>query len=267
MVEPERGELWDCLGYAFLQMDLHSDAIDALHNAIRLGFCDTSTQSNLIVALIEAGRVEEGVERALEWTTAESENYRAWQELSRALTVMARHDDAINAIRRAVALSGRELSPRLELGDLLICTGRPEEAYSTYEQVAQDYPTNIDVLRGLGYSASLCSDWSTACKAFEQISAAGSADAADHAHLGNCYLSMSNWSKASNHFRSAIALGAQAIEVFAGLGLTEAMLGRHSYAADSYREVLKLDPNFLSRYPEHTEIVRRVGVVDDVDKH
>lgn len=104
--------------------------------------------ANAVNLLEQSSRAEPG--RAKRWKEAlGSARYWLMVRRGQAARKADKLDEAERWFRQAIPLNPKEITPRVELADILVETGREEEAEREYRRVLKSDPDNGSALRGI----------------------------------------------------------------------------------------------------------------------
>jgi Flp pilus assembly protein TadD len=140
------------LGQAYAQQRKFNDAIDAFRKALRLNPYYVDVRNDLGMALVLAGKREEGRK---EFLSAFSDPTNPTPEISSRNLAQSyleekNYAEAIHWFRTAIVRNKVYADPYLGLADVLIATGRTEEAVAALEGGVKEAPEDPSLLTGLG---------------------------------------------------------------------------------------------------------------------
>jgi tetratricopeptide (TPR) repeat protein len=186
-----------------------------------------------------------------------------WFGLGRILAAEGKHEEAVQAIQRALTLFPEWGAAQYSLALSLRALGRraeAEQALQRHLQYGTRWPGVDDPLfSGISKIRSDPSarfrraraladdgDVNGAIREFEAALADDSSLALAHASLVKLYGATGNWAKAEEHYHAAVALGSGLAELHYDYGVLLGMQQKWSDAADAYRRAIAVNPN----YPE-----------------
>jgi tetratricopeptide (TPR) repeat protein len=153
--------------------------------------------------------------------------------LARALYRAGRPEEAIDALRKGVALKPDDLELRLDLANLLAGNGRPKDALEHYQVALQQQPEHAPSLLGRADALALLGRL-------------------DEARAG---------------YRKALSVQPAFPEALFNLGLLELQLGELAAAEASLRAALRLAPDERNVHGALAEVLRRRGRMQDAAMH
>jgi Flp pilus assembly protein TadD len=120
----------------------HAAALAVMRQALTLR-ADDPLYYNTLGSILGAGDDLDGAVMALHHACELQPNLAvAWYNLGVMLTHCVRHEDAIDALRRAVDLNPQHMEARALLSDMLRTQGHVEEAQMLYWQILAERPTS-----------------------------------------------------------------------------------------------------------------------------
>lgn len=211
-------------------------AIAEYRRAIELDPGLPAARANLGAALASLGRWEEALEqqRLAEHSCQECpESAPQYQSLAHVLYRAGRPEEALDALRKAVALKPDDPELPLDLANLLAAAGRPLDALEQYRASLQRRPDHPPSLLGVADALALV----------------GRLDEAKAA------------------YRKALSVQPALPEAHRNLGLLELQLGDLAAAEASLRAALKLTPDDRDAHGALAEVLRRRGRMEEAEKH
>ena len=120
---------------------------------------------------MEMGNIREAL-NTLERTLHYSPDHPgAREDLVKAKRILARLETQIEALRNEEDPNPDDLQRYLQLGDLLIVVGRPEEAIRTYQRALTLAPDHQESLHGLSWAYMQTKEYEKALTVLKQLSA------------------------------------------------------------------------------------------------
>lgn len=116
-------------------------------------------------AKIEAGSLDDAVERLIARLEAEPENFDGWVLLGRTQRTLRRFDEAVTAYRRALALDGSNANIHAELGETLLFLSQGQvtpEALAAFEAALERDPNQPSARFYSALARAQAGDWQAA---------------------------------------------------------------------------------------------------------
>ena len=239
------------------------DAARQLREALKIQTGYLPARIRLADALLDAGELNES--RAI--FAALSREPRAeplgWFGLGRILAAEGKHEEAVQAIQRALSLFPEWGAAQYSLALSLRALGRraeAEQAIQRHIQYGTRWPGVDDPLlagvsklrndpaarfrraRALADSG----DDNGAIAEFEGALGEDNSQAVAHASLVKLYGKKGDWAKAEEHYRAAVSLGGGLAELQYDYGVLLGMQQQWDESAEAYRRAIAINPN----YPE-----------------
>jgi len=200
--------------------------------------------TNLAVALIEAGKVEEGlghIERAIEIAPRFA---HAHFNRGVALERMGRRNEAIEAYGKALALNPNYAEAAYANGNLALARGDADGAISYLERAIRTPEPQPRAYAGLAEAYALkgrvddALSWGLTALEWHP------ADAKMHYNIGSIYIHKGRVDEAIGHFREAVRLMPDYARAHNNLGSALMLRNRIDEAVDHFREAVRLDPDY-----------------------
>ncbi|MGE0565336.1 MAG: tetratricopeptide repeat protein [Pseudolabrys sp.] len=224
-------------GYALLLQGKAKDAIAPLQRAFKQ-MRDTSIETQLAVALRDAGQTDEAMERFQHAVSRTPPFPPAFLEYGSFLNSLDRRDEAIDVLRRGFAIAP-EFSPlALQLVQVLEYGGDLASAHEVLIQARAAAPKNCDVLYMSARAYQAKREFEQAAECFREVIKLNPKDAAAKIGLGICLLELGRDSEGLEQVSSA----SQTSEVMFGesvAALISAGRGRFWIRPSDARRALK----------------------------
>lgn len=219
------GPAWSIIGIAKARLGQSAAAVDALRQAAKLDPAREEYWLNLTRELMELNRNAEAISAAQEALTSKPESYALHLRLGAAYLASDRYTEAENTFRQLVAAGDPLPMSYVGLTQVLLRTGRAEEAVSELTAAGKKLGSNFLI----SYFQGLALD--RAARPAEAIAA----------------------------FQDAIRLNPGSAEAHLGLGKTELVAGRTREAIAELEKCLELSPGNLQARRLLIQAHRRAG--------
>jgi tetratricopeptide (TPR) repeat protein len=176
---------------------------------------------------------------------------------------MGQTGQAAAALRRAISLDPQNPMPILELGVLLLSSGRAQEALSCFERARVLQPRSIDVHLPRGMALEMLGRRVEAASAYEEAVALAPSNAEAHARLGVLLRTQQSFAEAAARFRKAAKLATNT-----SLGrLCEAYAlmaeGETEQAQAAFRRIVALEPKNATAHSALGKLLAESGKQDE----
>lgn len=166
-------------------------------------------------------------------------------------------DKAILQYRKAVALNHNFAAAYNRLGLTLSAVGQHDEAIVALSRAAELRPQNPALRNNLGFEYILAQRWDDAEFQLEQAIENQPTFARAHVNLGLVRARTGRFDEALECFRQAMAEP----DAYYNLGLTQRGQQKYNQAADSFRRVLELNPDFSAARVQLDQLVDKVSAI------
>ena len=236
------------LGIILAERGLYADAVEHYEHALRLEPSYPETYFNYGHALIDLGRLDEGLAMLGAGLERNSEFASVHYTIGYHLQQQGRLDESIDAYRAALAVDPRHRKAHFALGETLLKASRYAEAQGHYRRAvernspfASDYNNLAGVLLKNGEAAEAERLYR---KAIEMDS-----DYADaHFNLGKLLHARGDSEGAILEFEAAARAGSERPEVYYNLGTMLQQIGRAEEAARHLARAVELRPGWADAH-------------------
>ncbi|MFK2878729.1 tetratricopeptide repeat-containing sulfotransferase family protein [Rhodanobacter hydrolyticus] len=218
-----------------------------------------------VIALIARKQHVEAEALARTLTERYPEHSASWQTLGATLNVQGRSTDAVEVLRRAVALSPWDAVAHVALGDSLMALQEPAEATESYSRACTRKPDFVDAHFKLGNALATQLRYGEAIEAYERVLAMRPDFSEAHANLGFTRMSAGDYVKAEPHLRNALLKYPGGASLHNALGVVLYGLKRMDEAADSFRRVVALTPQDAEGHANLGNALRELGAYAEAE--
>lgn len=200
--DPRQAQALHIFGCALLMQGRAGDAIAPLEAAAR-GRHDPNIETQLAVALRQAGRQEEALAQLKRATKRRPPCAAAFQELGYLLVSMERYDEAIEAIERGLEIAPMMVQLSVQLGYAFFSRGDYDKAQAAFARALDISPTSPDALFGMGKAHREIGQNAAAADYFRRYLMTTPNDDGGWLNLGWCLLELGDLDAGYECFRSA----------------------------------------------------------------
>ena len=243
---PDSGVAWKALGVS-LQLQ-HKDALPALQRAAAILPSDAEAHSNLGIALLDVGRLDDAVasfRRALEIKPDYADVHN---NLGNALRSLGRIDDAVACYERSLQSNPGQADVHNNLGNALHSLGRIEDAVASFRRALALKPGSAEAHSGLGNALLSLGRADEAAASYHRALELEPAYAAVHNNLGHALLALGRLAEAMASCHRALEIKPDFAEAHSNLGNVLLDIGRLEDAEASYRRALSIKPDFADAH-------------------
>jgi protein O-GlcNAc transferase len=183
----------------------------------------------------------------------------AWCELGEVCRALGRHEEAVRACRRSLALHPDCVRAHTNLGLALLEQGQRDDAIAAFREALRFQPAFAPAHHHLGAALleqGFLEEAATACREALRLEPSL---AAAHDTLGRVLAQQGNLSEAASCFGRAAQLQPDFGRAWLHLGDALRGLGRHDEAGASYEQLVRLRPGELEPHLRLAELLMELG--------
>jgi tetratricopeptide (TPR) repeat protein len=206
--DPRHTRALHILGCALVMQGRAHDAIAPLEAAAQ-GRRDPDIETQLAIALRQAGRHDEALSRLKRTTKREPTYAAAFGELGSLLAAMERHDEAIAALKRGLEIAPLMADLSVQLGYVFLARRNCTDAKAAFARALDISPGSFEALYGIAKAHQELGENQTAANYFRRCLTVRPNDASALLGLGQCLLELGQRDAGYDFFRSAARGDAQ----------------------------------------------------------
>jgi tetratricopeptide (TPR) repeat protein len=200
--DPRHAQALYVVGCALLMQGRAQDAIKPLEDAAR-GRHDPAIDTQLAIALRQAGRPEDAFVRLKRATKRKPPYAAAYHELGRLLVAMGSYDEAIDALNCGLEVAPMMPQLSIQLGYALLSRRRCTDAKAAFGRALEITPGSTDALFGMAKAHRELGENDAAAEYFRRSLTTNSDDQAAWLGLGHCLLELGQSDAGLECFRIA----------------------------------------------------------------
>ena len=200
--QPRQQRALHVLGCALLMQGRAKDAIAPLEDAAR-GRHDPEIDTQLAIALRQAGRPDEALPKLKRATKRKPPYAAAFHELGYLLFSMERYDEAVEALNRGLEVAPMMPELSIQLGYVHLRRRNRLGAKIAFSRALAIAPSSPDALFGLGMAHAEDGDYAAAAECYRHCLIARPNDTDLWLKLGHCLLAIGQREAGYDCFRSA----------------------------------------------------------------
>ena len=168
--------------------------------------------------------------------------------LALALQALHRHEPAVAALDRSLALRPHDVQALLQRGNALRTLRRLDEALASYARALAIEPGNIDALNGRGVALIETGGFDSALTVFDRLLKIKPDHAEALNNRGNALSGLRRLDEALANYAAAFACSPDYADAIYNHGLTLADMGRFAEAIQSYDRALAMQPDHIQAW-------------------
>ena len=195
------------------------------------------------VELAQAGRLEEARGLFDQVVERDGGDAQAWHTLSIINGMLGHLDAAGDCCRRVIELQPEYADARLNLGNVLLLQGKPQEAVAQYNDVLGRHPDYAPALINQGRALLNLGRYEEASTCFRRLIDLGADLLNSHNNLGYAQLMLRHYDEALAHYHEALRVNPNDAETHFNLGNAHMEIGNIDKALAAYENAISINPN------------------------
>lgn len=172
----------------------------------------------------------------------DADDYLSYEKRGRALVLLGRGEEALEALRKAASMAPEETNVLLALGQALVKSGNYNEAALQFRAAYRKAPDDPDVLVALAGAVREQKDYDEALRYLQHAIEIEPANAEAHYELGILHNRMGNTDSAVSALAKATELGAGESRYWYAYGEIFRVQNQTDRAIEAYQRAVELDP-------------------------
>ena len=221
------------------------------------------TETNLGTALYEQARHDEAIERLRRAIAARADYVPAFNNLGVALRAAGRTDDALRAYREGLAIRDDYPDLHYNLANALIALNRLDEAAAHLRKATAGTPDSAGAHNNLGMALAEKGQLAEAAVEFGVAVALEPGSARAHRNLGNVLAGLGRYDEALTQLTRATVLAPDDAEARYDLGVFLLERNRNAEAAEAFTAAIAARPGYAEA---HNNLGIALGSLGDLDR-
>ena len=275
---PEKTRRWVAIGLAaglavgFGWMTIRRNAdyrseITIWSDAVAKRPGNARAHNNFGLALVTAGRVEEGMAHYRQALRLSPDYGDAYINLGAASAALGRYDQAIENYVAALKINPNDARAHTNLGNTLFSQGRMEEAIAHHLEALRLKPDSPEVRNNFGAALMEQGRLDEAVTHYTEALRLRPEFPEAHSNLGIICTSQGKFDEAISHFREALRLKPGNPKTLNNYGNTLIHLGRFQEAAEHLTESIRLKPDYAEAHNNLGVALGELGRLDEAVSH
>lgn len=223
----------------------------------------TQAQRRALIALYEAGRIDDCEKSARQLTRTYPKDGFCWKVYGTVLAQNGKTEQALPSLERALALTPRDADTHNSLGVVYDSLQRLEDALTHYRQALELAPNNAQIHNNLGTTLKALGRLSESEASYHRALKLQPNYAEAHSNLGNVLRDLGRPEEAEVSLRQALALDPNFARAHRNLGALLLDMGRVSEAEGCCRRALELEPNAAQGHSHLGSALKELGRLDE----
>ncbi len=218
-----------------------------------------AAEINALVALFSSGRYAEAAAQAKPLTQRFPQHPFGWKVLAAAQSRMGQHSDALEPMRRAVALSPTDAEAHYNLGTTLNALRQYAGAELCYRQATTLAPGYAQAHCSIGNTLQSMGRLEDALPSYRRATELAPDYAEAHSNLANALQSLGHLDRAEASCRAALRVKPDYPQALCNLGNTLHAMGRLEEAVASYSRALQIEPAYADALSNLGNVFQALG--------
>ncbi len=241
---------------------LHGEAVDRLEALLAAQEASRVAAYELIWHMFNSGQYQEVVKLAQSALESKQNDAYIWKVLGAALRKMNRNQEALQAMRKGLALMPDDAEGHNNLGDVAQALGLLDEAEGSFGRMVALKPDDAIGWYSLGNICTAKGKLAEAESAYHEATGLRSNFADAYNNLGNVQAMLGKANEAVASFSNAIRIQPDYAEAHNNLGAILNELGRFVEAAGSCQKAVSIKPDYAEAYNNLGNAYKEMGKQD-----
>ena len=215
--------------------------------------------------LLGSNRLAEAKELLLRVCEQNAEDVDAWYLLSCIHGMQGDMEKAGECCRHAIALRPDHSEAHVNLGNVLLCQGKLDEAVIHYKTALRSNPNNAAALCSLGNALSSLGKQTEAASIYQEALRLNPNFLEAHYNLGNLQMAQQQYDDAKVSFRHAIRLNPNYATAYNNLGNAYKESDDPASAIENYRTAIRIFPEFAMAYNNLAIVLKGQQMLDEAE--
>jgi tetratricopeptide (TPR) repeat protein len=255
------------LGVALVQAGRVPEGIEHLEQALRINPDYDEGHYNLGLALAQTGRVQEAMEHWKQALRFNPDLAEAHYNLAVALEQEGHLEEAIRHYEQTVRINPDFVQAQGNLGLALLQLGGAQEAIRHFEQALRIEPDSPELQYNLGLALAQVGRVREAVGLWEQAVRLKPDFAEAHHKLGDVLLLVGKPQEAIRHYEIALQVRPNLVQVQCSLGTALEQAGRLPEAIGHYQRALQIEPNYFEAHNNLASALEQMGRRTEAIEH
>ena len=161
--------------------------------------------------------------------------------------------------RHALAVTNDSSTAHNKLGDVLLLSGRTDEALVHFLEAARIAPHKFELPNNAGNALLVLGRHEEAVSYYRKAASVAPSNAEVQYNCGLAFQKQQRWDEALEHYEEAMRLRPQFADAHTNSGVCLRALGRKQAAIEHFQQAVQIDPSFVAAYNEHATTLRALG--------
>lgn len=263
-IDPSNAAAHYFMGKVFLELGLDDDAGDAFQKVIDTGRAPASASYYMAISQKRRGHHAAALSAITAAAARDAGNFSYQMELGSLLSSMARYEDAIAPLRRAVALRPRDRAALVSLGGSLFESANFADGISILEEANRLYPEDEVIKMFLGVARSRQESVAGISRLMERADKEPK-NIGIRTQLVTILLYTRRLDEAERYAQEIWKLAPKHVKTFTFIAVAYSTAGKYDKALDAYKRALQIQEDGAA-YLGFASIYGRRGMVEEASQ-
>jgi tetratricopeptide (TPR) repeat protein len=241
-VLPQDVNAWVFLGVAYSYLGQTADAIEVLHQALRINPKLSSAWAFLGEAYDALGQTPKAIEAYQQAIRIAPENEMGWANLGVIYGKSGQTAKSIEALHQALRINPEDFASWYNLGHAYGKSGQTAKQIEAYEQTVRINPENDEFWYSLGTAYGKSSQIAKEIEAYKQVIRINPEYYKAWYNIGTTYCESGQAAKAIGPLQQAVRINPEYAEAWYNLGLAYGELGQTAKVMEVYKRLKTINP-------------------------
>lgn len=232
----------------------------------KLATVDLNAKIRHAYALIKAGQIEEAEARFEEIVEKFSDAIQGHAGLARAAQQLENWELALNRWEKVIEIAPDHLNARVQRANMLMKTGRIEEAKDQFHEIAVKFPDEVQGHSGLARAAQRLENWELALNRWEKVIDIAPDHLNARVQRANMLMKTGRIDQAEERFQELVTNFPEAVQGHEGLARAAQRREDWALAFDRWEKVSQIAPDNVNAKAQCANMLLNIGRIEEAEE-
>lgn len=244
-IDPKLPDAYANLGIAYCENGQLDIAINEFREAIKVDPDYSEAHHNLGIAYYKKGQLDAAMAEFKEALKIDPCYSDAHNSIGAAFADKGNYDAAMAAYKEALKINPNNIRAHHNLAALYRDNGNKEAAIAEYKEILNINPNISDTHHDLAMIAYKKGEFDVAIAELREMLRINPGDVKAYINLGSVYGANGQWDTSMVMFREALRIDPTDAMAHYNMGVAYMCTGKLDYAISEYKEALRIDPHYM----------------------